>query len=123
MNQNLSLAYDKDNYMINMASRKRKDLTRNRSSPAAGGRTSPAGKIETWRLGGNHSSFPAGHPEIIKRLVGRASAPARRSAQAGKPVPPEELFRTAEKLISFALAGEYGRHFPMESVVRKHAVL
>src|SRR3989339_2021848 len=29
-----------------------------------------------------------------KKLVGRASAPARRSAQAGKPVPPEELFRT-----------------------------
>jgi hypothetical protein len=29
----------------------------------------------------------------MKKLVGRASAPARRSAQAGKPVPPEELFR------------------------------
>ena len=30
----------------------------------------------------------------MKELVGRASAPARRSAQAGKPVPPEELFGT-----------------------------
>src|SRR3989339_863189 len=30
----------------------------------------------------------------MKRLVGRASAPARRSTQAGKPVPPEEIFRT-----------------------------
>src|SRR3989339_715000 len=35
------------------------------------------------------------HPTLLsmKRLVGRASAPARRSAQAGKPVPPEELFK------------------------------
>src|SRR3989339_2159172 len=38
-------------------------------------------------------SWAFGPPLSMKRLVGRASAPARRSAQAGKPVPPEELFK------------------------------
>jgi hypothetical protein len=35
----------------------------------------------------------------MRRLVGWASAPATRSAQAGKPVPPEELFK-AEDLMT-----------------------
>ena len=33
--------------------------------------------------------------KIMKSSVGRASPPASRSAQAGKPVPPEELFEAA----------------------------
>jgi hypothetical protein len=37
--------------------------------------------------------------------VGRASAPARRSAQAGKPVLPEELFRTGRPLDIILAAG------------------
>jgi hypothetical protein len=35
-----------------------------------------------------------GYELLMKRPVGRASSPARRFAQAGKPVPPEELFGT-----------------------------
>ena len=41
----------------------------------------------------NQVRSQAGAWEREERSVGRASPPARRSAQAGKPVPPEELFK------------------------------
>ena len=54
-------------------------------------------KILNLELFGTVPHGPLAHPQSMKRSVGRASAPARRSTQAGKPVPPEELFRTASR--------------------------